>query len=127
MLLLSSTLTMAHHNLTGTLGEEMAAKYLLDKGYAIIEKNWRHRNWEVDVIASKENKLHFIEVKTRRTATFGFPEDDVSKKKIKYLMGAAEEFLLTNPEWKLIQFDILSISLEKNKDPQFFLIEDVSI
>ncbi len=118
---------MAHHNRTGNLGEEMAVKYLLDKGYTIIERNWRHRNWEVDVIAFKGNKLHFIEVKTRRTATFGFPEDDVSKNKIKFLMGAAEEFLLLNHEWKLIQFDILSITLEKNKDTQFFFIEDVSI
>lgn len=118
---------MAHHNVTGSLGEEMAVKYLLSKDYQIIHRNWRHRNWEVDVIASKENKLHFIEVKTRRTATFGFPEDDVSKNKIKFLMGAAEEFLLLKPEWKLIQFDILSITLEKSKEPQFFFIEDVSL
>ena len=118
---------MAHHNFTGKIGEEMAVKYLLEKGYNIIERNWRHRNWEVDIIASNENKLHIIEVKTRRTATFGFPEDDVSKKKIKYLMGAAEEYVILNPEWKLIQFDILSITLEKNEEPQFFFIEDVSI
>lgn len=118
---------MAHHNITGNLGEEMAVKYLLEKGYEIIHRNWRYRNWEVDIIASKENKLHIIEVKTRRTVTFGYPEDDVSKSKIKFLMGAAEEYLLLNSEWKLIQFDILSISLQKNKEPQFFFIEDVSI
>lgn len=118
---------MAHHNLTGSIGEEMAVKYLLDKDYTILERNWRHRNWEVDIIAFKKNTLHIIEVKTRRTSTFGYPEDDVSKKKIKYLMGAAEEYVLLNPQWKLIQFDILSITLEKNKSAQFFLVEDVSI
>ena len=118
---------MAHHNLTGNLGEEMAVKHLLDKGYTILHRNWRHKNWEIDIIASKNSTIHFIEVKTRRTTTFGYPEEDVSKKKVKYLMGAAEEFLLLNPGWKLIQFDILSITMEKNKTPEFFLIEDVSL
>ena len=116
---------MAHHNITGNLGEEIAAKYLQNKGYHILHKNWRHKHWEVDIIASNNNKLHFIEVKARRTKIFGFPEDDVSKKKITNLIGAAEEFLLQYPVWKLIQFDILSITMEKNKPPEFLLIEDV--
>ena len=105
----------------------MAVKYLLDKGYTILHRNWRHKNWETDIIATKNSTLHFIEVKTRRTTTFGYPEEDVSRKKVKNLMGAAEEFLLLNPGWKLIQFDILSITMEKNKTPEFFLIEDVSL
>ena len=118
---------MAHHNNTGSLGEGMAVKFLIDNGYKILHRNWRHLHWETDIIATKNSRLHFIEVKTRRTTTFGHPEDDVSKKKIKNLMGAAEEFLLLYPDWKLIQFDIMSITLEKNKQPQFFLIEDVSL
>ncbi len=118
---------MAHHNLTGSLGEDMAVEYLTGNGYTIIHRNWRHKNWETDIIATKNSRLHFIEVKTRRTTTFGHPEEDVSKKKIKNLMGAAEEFLLLYPDWKLIQFDILSITIEKNKLPEFFLIEDVSL
>lgn len=118
---------MAHHNLTGNLGEQMAEKYLLDKGYAILHRNWRYKNWEMDLIAEKNNKLHFIEVKTRRTTTFGYPEDGVSKKKVRNLMGAAEEYVLLHPHWKLIQFDVLSITMEKNKEPEFFLIEDVSL
>jgi len=99
----------------------------MEKGYTILHKNWRHLHWEIDIIATKISSLHFIEIKTRRTTTFGHPEEDVSKKKIKNLMGAAEEFLLLYPDWKLIQFDILSITMEKNKQPEFFLIEDVSL
>ena len=118
---------MAHHNTTGKAGEEMATKYLADKGYTILHRNWRHLHWETDIIATKKETLHFIEVKTRRTIKFGFPEEDVSRKKIKNLMGAAEEFLLQYPNWKRIQFDILSISIEKNKQPEFFLIEDVGL
>ena len=118
---------MAHHNLTGKLGEGMAVQYLQANGYSILHCNWRHLHWETDIIASKNSKLHFIEVKTRRTITFGHPEEDVSRKKIKNLMGAAEEFLLLYPDWKLIQFDILSITMKKNKEPEFFLIEDVAL
>ncbi len=116
---------MAHHNETGKIGEEMAAKYLIDKGYTILHRNWRHLHWETDIIAERNSMLHFIEVKTRHTKKFGHPEEGVSKKKIENLIGAAEEFLLQYPSWKLIQFDILSINIEKNKQPQFFFIEDV--
>jgi|SRR5665213_796484 len=118
---------MAHHNDTGMFGEKIAAKYLSEKGYTILHQNWRHSHWEVDIIASFKNILHFIEVKTRRTEKFGFPEEDVSEKKIKNLINASEEFLLLNPEWKLIQFDVLSITILKGKPVEFFFIEDVYI
>ena len=118
---------MAHHNDTGMFGEKIAAKYLSEKGYTILHQNWRHSHWEVDIIASFKNILHFIEVKTRRTGKFGFPEDDVSEKKIKNLINASEEFLLVSPEWKLIQFDVLSITILKGKPVEFFFIEDVYI
>jgi putative endonuclease len=118
---------MAHHNQTGFLGEKMAEEYLLQKGFLILHKNWRHGHWEVDFIASLNNTLHFIEVKTRRTKKFGYPEEDVTKKKITNLINASEEYLYLNPEWKNIQFDILSINLLKNQPPAFFFIEDIYI
>jgi putative endonuclease len=109
------------------LGEKLALKYLLEKGFTILHQNWRHSHWEVDVIASKNNVLHFIEVKTRRTKKFGYPEDDVTKKKLMNLINASEEFLYVHPEWKRIQFDILSINLLKNESAEFFFIEDVHL
>ena len=116
---------MAHHNHTGFIGEQMAAEYLLEKGFSILYKNWRHGNWEVDFIVSLNNTLHFIEVKTRRTKKFGYPEEDVTKKKMANLINASEEFLFLHPEWKMIQFDILSISIPKDKPTEYFFIEDV--
>jgi len=116
---------MAHHNDTGLLGEKMAIEYLLKKGFSILHQNWRHSHWEVDVIASLNNTLHFIEVKTRRTQKFGYPENDVSKKKIENLINASEEYQFIYPQWKLIQFDVLSISILKNKPVEYFFIEDV--
>ncbi len=116
---------MAHHQNTGNLGESMAENYLVSNGYIILHRNWRYAHWEVDIIAVKNGKLHFVEVKTRRTTTFGYPEEDVSRKKMKNLLGAAEEFLLQYPQWKLIQFDIISIIITKGCEPDFLLIEDV--
>lgn len=118
---------MARHNSTGVLGEQMALTYLQEKGFTILHQNWRHCHWEVDMIASLKGTLHFIEVKTRRTKKFGFPEEDVTKKKVTNLINASEEFLHLYPEWKRIQFDILSINLFHNDDAQFFFIEDVFI
>ena len=116
---------MAKHNQTGSSGEAMAVEYLLGKGFKILHQNWRHSHWEVDIIAEKETVLHFIEVKTRRTRRFGFPEDNVDKKKIKNLINAAEEYLYQQPQWKRIQFDILSITMLKEEAVEYFFIEDV--
>ena len=116
---------MASHNQTGSTGEAMAVKYFTDSGFVILHQNWRHSHWEVDIIASKETILHFIEVKTRRTKKFGHPEEAVSKKKIQNLINAAEEFLYQQPQWKRIQFDILSITILKDEPVEYFFIEDV--
>ena len=118
---------MAHHNHTGSQGETLAVDYLLKKGFSILHQNWRHSHWEVDIIASLNNTLHFIEVKTRRTRKFGYPEDDVTKKKLENLINASEEYLYQNPQWKKIQFDVLSISLIKGLPAEFFFIEDVYV
>ncbi len=116
---------MASHNQTGITGEAMAVNYLTEKGFAILHQNWRHSHWEVDIIASKDSILHFIEVKTRRTKKFGHPEEAVSKKKIQNLINASEEYLYQFPEWKRIQFDILSITILKDEPVEYFFIEDV--
>ena len=116
---------MARHNNTGNEGEAMAAQYFTSKGFSILHQNWRHSHWEVDIIAQKETILHFIEVKTRRTRKFGHPEDNVDKKKIQNLIDAAEEYLFQFPQWKRIQFDILSITMLKDEPVEYFFIEDV--
>ena len=118
---------MAHHNYTGLHGEKLAADYLLMKGFSILHQNWRYSHWEVDIIASLNHTLHFIEVKTRRTKKFGYPEDDVTIKKMENLINASDEYLHLNRQWKTIQFDVLSISLTQGKPVEFFFIEDVYI
>jgi putative endonuclease len=116
---------MAQHNTTGKWGEGLAAEYLLQNGFVLLHQNWRHSHWEVDIIAEKNNVLHFIEVKTRRTKKFGHPEESVNKKKIQNLVSASEEYLYQYPQWQRIQFDILSITALKNVPAEYFFIEDV--
>lgn len=116
---------MAEHNRTGNSGEALAVSYLTEKGYAVMHQNWRHSHWEVDIIAEKNGILHFIEVKTRLNKKFGYPEDNVSNKKIQYLINASEEYLYQHPQWQRIQFDILSISILNGEPVEYFLIEDV--
>jgi len=69
----------------GNNGENVAASYLLQNGYGILERNWRFKHWEIDIIAFRDNKLHFIEVKTRTSKKFGNPEQSVTEKKMNSL------------------------------------------
>jgi putative endonuclease len=117
---------MAAHNQLGLRGEQMAEEYFLCKGYKILHRNWRHRHLEIDLIAMKGNLLHFIEVKIRSSQKHGLPEESVTRKKMQFLLKAADAFLYLNPKYKLIQFDILAITLNDNC-PEYFLIEDVYI
>jgi putative endonuclease len=76
------------------------------------------------VSASPDNTLHFTEVKTRRTRKFGNPENDVSKKKIE-TCNASKEYQFPIQKWKLIRFNMLAITVLKNKPAEFLFIEEV--
>ena len=115
---------MALHNELGRTGEQLAAEYLSGLGYTVLTQNWRHFRYEIDVVAVKDEVLHFIEVKTRQTTTFGLPEEDVGRKKLHCLIQAGEAFLARYPQWKRVQFDVLSISIVKS-EISYFMIEDV--
>lgn len=116
---------MAKHNVLGIEGETLAAKWLVDKGYTLLHRNWRHSHYEIDIIGYLDNVLHFIEVKTRRSKKFGAPEESVDNKKIMNLMKAGDEFQHQFPQWKRVQYDVLSIMIEPNGTTDYFYIEDV--
>jgi putative endonuclease len=116
---------MAMHNELGKEGEKMAVEWLKEKGYEILHINWRYSYYEIDVIARKNEKLHFVEVKARKNDTFGNPENSVTKRKFKRLQQAADQYLFLNPGTKWIQYDVLAITLEKKGETEYFLLEDV--
>jgi len=100
---------MVKLNTIGSKGEEIAVKFLLNKGYAILERNWRNGQKEIDIIALHKDVVVFLEVKTRANFDFGFPEEAVTKKKQRFLKQAAEAYIAANPQYLQIQFDIISI------------------
>lgn len=106
---------MAKHHDLGIKGEEIAAQYLLSKGYKILERNWRHGKDEIDIIARDGSFVVIVEVKTRSTGFFGEPEEAVTDAKQKFLVRAAEEFVLEKDIHLEIRFDIISIIIEGNK------------
>lgn len=116
---------MAEHNKTGEAGEKLAADYLVMKGFTILHRNWRWGHLEIDVIACKKEKLHFIEVKTRTSNYYGYPEEGVSRKKLQHIMKSADQYLHLNRQWKKIEFNILSIMMFEDKEAEYFFIEDV--
>ena len=116
---------MANQHLLGAAGEALAGKWLAAKGFALLHRNWRYTHCEVDIIASYENILHFIEVKTRRNKKFGQPEESVNNKKIQHLLKAGAAFQDQYPQWKRVQYDVLSISVQPDDTAAYFFIEDI--
>ncbi len=106
---------MAEHNELGKSGEENACEYLIKKGFKILEKNWVHNKDEVDLIATHNECLVIIEVKTRSTLYFGEPQIFVTKKKQSFMIRAANAYILKNNIHLETRFDIISVVLSGNR------------
>jgi putative endonuclease len=101
---------MASDNELGKLGEEIAAQYLLKNGYKILRRNFYFDKAEIDIIAQKEeDTLVIVEVKTRNSDFFGDPQSFVTPKKIKLLVKAANEYIISNDLDVEVRFDIIAI------------------
>src|SRR5687767_4177090 len=107
---------MPTHLEIGKAGEKLAENYLASNGYVILHRNWRCGHEEVDLIASKNELLHFVEVKYRSSDYAGHPEQAVNKKKIKTLLKAVDQFLHQHPQYFDFRLDILSITERKNQE-----------
>lgn len=105
---------MAEHNITGQKGEELAAIYLKNKGYTVMETNWRFKNFEADIIASFGDIMVVAEVKTRKTNFFGEPETFVTRQKQKNLIKAAHEYILKHNLNLEVRFDIISVIINSS-------------
>ncbi len=106
---------MAQHNDLGIKGEALAEEYLRSKGYQILAKNWICDRHEIDIIASNNDFIIFIEVKTRASDMWGLPEEAVSTNKIKRIVQAADFYLNANDIDQPARFDIIAIVLNKYK------------
>jgi putative endonuclease len=94
----------------GNLGEDIALKCLVEKGYTILEKNWRFGHLELDIIALSPQKIiAFVEVKSRTVDYFAEPEMTLTKKQQSNLIKAANVFLEISKLDYEAQFDIISV------------------
>ena len=106
---------MAEHNELGKLGEQLAAEYLSNKGYVVLARNYYYDKAEIDIIAQKEPEtLVIVEVKTRNSDFFGDPQDFVKPSKIKLLVKAANEYVISNDLDVEVRFDIIAIIKNKS-------------
>ncbi len=105
---------MAYHNELGKIGEQLAADYLSRNGYEILARNYYYDKAEIDIIAQKDSKnLVIVEVKTRNSDYFGDPQDFVKPSKIKLLVKAANEYVISKDLDVEVRFDIIAVI--KNK------------
>jgi putative endonuclease len=97
----------------GRRGEALAAEYLTSLGYSILGKNYRTRYGEIDLIAAQTGVIVFVEIKTRRTARYGWPEPALSRRKRDRMVATAESYMLDHPElsddWRV---DVISIQVD---------------
>lgn len=105
---------MAHANIEkGKAGEDMALGVLKKNGYRIIERNYRCRYGEIDIIAKDGDTIVFVEVKTRSSSSFGPPKASVDHRKQRHIIKAATEYLarcgLTDRD---ARFDVVGIELK---------------
>ncbi len=110
---------MGKHNEFGKEGEEIAANFLIEKGYTIQHTNYRYRKSEIDIIAQNGGVLAIVEVRARSTDRIIPIADTVSPKKIKLLVSGANHYVTTRNLDLEVRFDIITIL----KNPHIFEVE----
>jgi putative endonuclease len=99
----------------GKKGEELALMHLLQNGYEILEVNWSRQHLEIDLIAKKEDRLVFVEVKTRSTSQFGEPFEFVKPVKQNRLFRAANLYYREKELLLEARFDIISVLITEHE------------
>ncbi|MDW7772060.1 MAG: YraN family protein [Desulfobulbaceae bacterium] len=110
---------------TGSLGEEIAVSFLKKSGYAIIERNYRKRYGEIDIIAEDGGELVFIEVKTRKSSSFGSPFEAVDSRKQEKMSRVAMAYMISRSlTEQAARFDVVAVRLEAKQQPKVELVKD---
>lgn len=100
---------MAEHNILGWKGEEEAVKYLTSIGHRVLERNWRSRGYEIDIITADEEFIVFVEVKTRASTAWGNPEEAIGVQRMRRMIRAASQYLKLNGVDNPARFDVVTV------------------
>ncbi|THD69703.1 YraN family protein [Robertkochia marina] len=114
---------MSKNQRFGAWAEQVAADYLVEKGYKILERNYRYDRAEIDIIARHGGYLVVVEVKARSTDYFGHPQDFITKRKVRQLVKAANHYVLMHKIETEVRFDAIGI-LRVNKTWRVEHLED---
>jgi putative endonuclease len=104
----------------GRRGENLAAKFLEEKGFTVAARNFRYGKAEIDLIVQRDEWLLFIEVKTRTSLTYGQPEEFLTDRQVNRIFDAAEEYIYQIDWQGHIRFDVVSIKLGKEIEIEHF-------
>lgn len=115
---------MNKRQILGKRGEDLAAEYLQNKGYKILDRNWRFERTELDIIAEWEGRLIFIEVKTKKTDVILAPEVSVGPSKRRNIVDTANRYMEYVEYFHEIRFDIISIQIHSNASHTIKHLED---
>ncbi len=101
----------------GAIGEQAAVDYLRQNGFMIVERNYRVGRSEIDIIASRYDELHFVEVKTRKFSSMTAPEEAITEQKMRAMRRAASAYMaqhrsVLEPKFSLIAIDIIGDRVE---------------
>lgn len=113
---------------TGDFGEKLACEFLKKSGFKILEKNYRIRGGEIDIVCKDKDYLVFVEVKTRYSHEFGLPSEAITPFKIKALLKTAL-FYIQKINWgdKGYRIDLVSVDFSDNpENPKIELIKDIT-
>lgn len=96
---------------TGDLGEDAAARFLETKGFRVLHRNWRHRQWELDLVCRDRDTVVFVEVKTRGAGAMGAPGEALTRAKQARLIKAASHYLSEHGLWdEPCRFDLAAVT-----------------
>ncbi len=100
----------------GEMGELLALEYLINEGYTLLAKNYRTAFGEIDLVVSKDETIIFVEVRTRRTLSFGTPEESITRVKRERLIRLALQFCAHHYLYSQnLRFDVIAIYLDNDK------------
>ena len=105
--------------ITGNIGEEITVEYLISLGFRILDRNWRIKEGEIDLVAlSPEEEIVFVEVKTRTSATFGDPLESISETKLHRIQRLALAWLATHQKLGApYRIDVAGVLLGRSGEP----------
>jgi putative endonuclease len=99
---------------TGRLGEKLARRYLIRKGYRIIEQNWRTKYAEIDLVTRKKDTLVFVEVRTKTSGQFGLPEESLNRQKINRVIRSSQIYIKYKRYTGRYRIDSVCVTLDAN-------------